>query len=219
MLTASGGAFYGWTREQLQTAAKDQALRHPNWTMGPKITVDCATLVNKGLEFIEAMRLYRMPPEQISIVIHRQSIGHSLVEYRDGAVLAQLGVPDMRIPIQLALTYPHRQENPAQALDLLSCGPLTFAAPDLETFPCLGLAMDAARTGGPACAILNGANEVAAAAYLRDKLGCYDISDGISAALDQVPAVQDTSLEAALDADRQARAAVEAYYRRIGKVI
>ena len=219
ILTASGGAFYGWTRAQLQTATKDQALRHPNWTMGPKITVDCATLVNKGLEFIEAMRLYRMPPEQISIVIHRQSIVHSLVEYRDGAVLAQLGVPDMRIPIQLALTYPHRQENPAQALDLLSCGPLTFAAPDLDTFPCLGLAMDAARVGGTACAILNGANEVAAAAYLRDKIGFYDISDGISAALDQVPAVQDTSLEAALDADRQARAAVEDYYRRIGKVI
>ena len=219
ILTASGGAFYGWTRAQLQTATKDQALRHPNWTMGPKITVDCATLVNKGLEFIEAMRLYRMPPEQISIVIHRQSIVHSLVEYRDGAVLAQLGVPDMRIPIQLALTYPHRQESPAQALDLLSCGPLTFAAPDLDTFPCLGLAMDAARVGGTACAILNGANEVAAAAYLRDKIGFYDISDGISAALDQVPAVQDTSLEAALDADRQARAAVEAYFRRIGKVI
>ena len=187
--------------------------------MGPKITVDCATLVNKGLEFIEAMRLYDMTPEQISIVIHRQSIVHSLVEYRDGAMLAQLGVPDMRIPIQLALTYPHRQENPAQALDLLSCGPLTFAAPDLDTFPCLGLAMDAARVGGTACAILNGANEVAAAAYLRDKIGFYDISDGISAALDQVPAVQDTSLEAALDADRQARAAVEDYYRRIGKVI
>src|SRR5699024_7316598 len=162
---------------------------------------------------------YRLTTEQISIVIHRQSIVHSLVEYRDGAVLAQLGVPDMRIPIQLALTYPYRQESPAQALDLLSCGPLTFAAPDLETFPCLGLAMDAARTGGTACAILNGANEVAVAAYLRDKIGFYDISDGISAALDQVPAVQDTSLEAALDADRQARAAVEAYYRRIGKVI
>ena len=219
ILTASGGAFFGWTREQLQTATKDQALRHPNWTMGPKITVDCATMLNKGLEFIEAMRLYHMPPEKIAVVIHRQSIIHSLVEYCDGAILAQLGAPDMRIPIQLALTYPHRQPSPAKPLDLLTCGDLTFAPPDLERFPCLGMAMDVAKTGGTACAVLNGANEAAVAAYLDDRIGFYDISDGIAAALDAVPTSQDTALEAALEADRLARAAAAAYFRRIGKVI
>ena len=187
--------------------------------MGAKITVDCATMLNKGLEFIEAMRLYEMPPEKIAVVVHRQSIVHSLVEYCDGAVLAQLGVPDMRIPIQLALTYPHRMESPAAPLDLLTCGDLTFAPPDYENFPCLGLAMHAARTGGTACAILNGANEVAVAAYLAGQVGFYDISDGIACALDTVPSVADTSLEVALEADHQARAATLAYFHRIGKVI
>ena len=219
ILTASGGAFYGWSREQLKLATKEQALRHPNWKMGAKITVDCATMLNKGLEFIEAMRLYEMPPEKIAVVVHRQSIVHSLVEYCDGAVLAQLGVPDMRIPIQLALTYPHRMESPAAPLDLITCGDLTFAPPDYENFPCLGLAMHAARTGGTACAILNGANEVAVAAYLAGQVGFYDISDGIACALDTVPSVADTSLEAALEADQQARAATLAYFHRIGKVI
>lgn len=219
ILTASGGAFYGWTREQLRGAKKDQALQHPNWKMGPKITVDCATMLNKGLEFIEAMRLYAMPPEQIQIAVHRQSIVHSLVEYTDGAVLAQLGVPDMRIPIQLALTYPNRRPSPAQALDLFSCGPLTFEAPDEETFPCLALALEAARTGGTACTVLNGANEAAVACYLRDQIGFYDISDCISAALDAVPFCASPSLEAILDADRQAREVACAYLRHIGKVI
>ena len=219
ILTASGGAFYGWSRAQLEKATKEQALRHPNWKMGPKITVDCATMLNKGLEFIEAMRLYSMPPEKIAVAVHRQSIVHSLVEYCDGAVLAQLGVPDMRIPIQLALTYPRRQPSPAAALDLFTCGPLTFEPPDEENFPCLGLAMAAAKSGGTACAILNGANEVAAAAYLRDAVGFYDISDGIAYALDTVPVTADTALEAVLEADAQAREAVRAYFHRIGKVI
>lgn len=219
ILTASGGAFYGWSRERLCTAKKDEALRHPNWKMGPKITVDCATMLNKGLEFIEAMRLYQMPPEQIQIVIHRQSIVHSLVEFADGAVLAQLGVPDMRIPIQLALTYPNRRPSPAQALDLTACGPLTFEAPDPETFPCLSLAMEAARTGGTACAVLNGANEAAVAYYLRDQIGFYDISDCIRAALDTVALQSKPSLEEILCADRQAREAACAYLRRIGKGI
>ena len=171
ILTASGGAFYGMKREQLKTAAKDAALRHPNWKMGPKITIDCATMLNKGLECIEAMRLYQMEIDRISVVIHRQSIVHSLVEFCDGAVLAQLGVPDMRIPIQLALTYPARMESPAANLDLLTCGPLTFEAPDPETFPCLALAQEAAKIGGTACTILNGANEEAVAAYLQEKIG------------------------------------------------
>ena len=212
ILTASGGAFYGKTMEELRTAKKDDALKHPNWKMGQKITIDCATMLNKGLEFIEAMRLYRMPPEKISVVVHRQSIVHSLVEYNDGAVLAQLGVPDMRIPIQLALTYPNRVESPAAGLDLLACGPLTFAAPDMETYPCLKLAMDAAYTGGTACAVLNGANEEAVAAYLRDEIGFYDISDSISFAMAQVPVVQNPSLEQILEADRLARQAAKQYF-------
>lgn len=215
ILTASGGAFYGKTRAELLSARKDEALRHPNWKMGPKITIDCATMLNKGLEIIEAMRLYDMPLEKISVAIHRQSIIHSLVEFCDGAVLAQLGTPDMRLPIQLALTYPSRLPSPAPVLDLYSCGPLTFAEPDLQTFPCLKLAMDAARAGGTCCAVLNGANEEAVAAYLRDEIGFYDISDSISYALDRHQMVSDPNLEQILDADREARRYVRAYFSSI----
>ena len=214
ILTASGGAFYGMNRDALRTAKKDDALKHPNWKMGPKITIDCATLLNKGLEFIEAMRLYRMPPEKIAVVIHRQSIVHSLVEFQDGAVLAQLGTPDMRIPIQLAMTYPNRVPSPAEDLDLLSCGPLTFAPPDYESFPCLGIAMEAAKTGGTACVVLNGANEAAVAAYLRNEIGFYDISDSIRFALDSIPAVQTPTLEQILEADRLARQAARDYFAK-----
>jgi len=212
ILTASGGAFYGMTKEELRYAKKDDALKHPNWKMGPKITIDCATLLNKGLEYIEAMRLYRMPPEKISVVIHRQSIVHSLVEYTDGAVMAQLGVPDMRIPIQLALTYPNRVPSPAPDLNLLTCGPLTFAEPDYDNFPCLGMAIEAAKTGGTACVVLNGANEEAVAAYLKNEIGFYDISDSIRHALDQIPVIQNPTLEQILETDRLARAAVRDYF-------
>lgn len=212
ILTASGGAFYGKTKEELRTAKKADALQHPNWKMGPKITIDCATLLNKGLEFIEAMRLYRMPPEKIAVVVHRQSMIHSLVEYNDGAVMAQLGTPDMRIPIQLALTYPNRVPSPAQALDLLTCGPLTFAEPDYENFPCLGMAMEAAKTGGTACVVLNGANEEAVAAYLKDEIGFYDISDSIRYALNTIPVIQNPTLELILETDRQARQAARTYF-------
>ncbi len=212
ILTCSGGAFYGKTRDELKAVTKAETLRHPNWKMGPKITIDCATLLNKGLELIEAMRLYEMPPEKISVVIHRQSIVHSLVEFCDGAVLAQLGVPDMRIPIELSLTYPNRMKSPAQGLDLLTCGPLTFDAPDLENFPCLSLAMEAARTGGTACVTLNGANEEAVARYLKDEIGFYDISDSIRYAMDILPVVQNPTLEQILEADRQARQAVNTYF-------
>ena len=208
ILTASGGPFFGMKAEKLRTVKKDDALRHPNWKMGPKITIDCATMMNKGLEVIEAMRLYDLPLSRVDVVVHRQSIIHSLVEFRDGAVLAQLGMPDMRIPIQLALTYPARRENPAPALDLLDCGPLTFDPPDLETFPCLRLAREAARRGGTACAVLNGANEAAVARYLRDEIGFYDISDAVARALDRVPLVSHPDLEAVLAADRAAREAV-----------
>ena len=214
ILTASGGAFYGMAPEQLRHAGKDDALKHPNWKMGPKITIDCATLLNKGLEFIEAMRLYHMPPEKISVVVHRQSIVHSLVEYTDGAMLAQLGTPDMRIPIQLALTYPRRLPSPAPSLDLLSCGSLSFAEPDYASFPCLGMAMEAAKIGGTACVVLNGANEEAVAAYLKDQIGFYDISASIRHALDQIPVMSDPTLEEILETDRQARQAVRTYFSK-----
>lgn len=214
ILTASGGAFYGMSREELKTATKDAALKHPNWKMGAKITIDCATMLNKGLEFIEAMRLYRMPAEKVSVTVHRQSIVHSLVEFCDGAVMAQLGVPDMRIPIQLALTYPQRTPSPATGLDLVNCGPLTFEDPDLQTFPCLALAMDAAKVGGTACAILNGANEQAVAAYLRNEVGFYDISDSINHALQTVEVTQNPSLEQILEADRLARQAADQILKR-----
>ena len=213
ILTCSGGPFYGKTAAELQKVTRVDALRHPNWKMGPKITVDCATLMNKGLEVIEAMRLYGLPLEQVTAVIHRQSIVHSLVEFRDGAVMAQLGTPDMRIPIGLALTYPKREENPAPPLDLLSCPPLTFAPPDEETFRCFRLARQAAQQGGTACAVLNGANEAAVGLFLQEKLGFPEIADAVEAALDAVPQCADVTLEAALDADRQARDIVFARFR------
>lgn len=213
ILTASGGAFYGMSPEELRNAKKDDALKHPNWKMGPKITIDCATLLNKGLEFIEAMRLYSMPAEKIGVVVHRQSIVHSLVEYTDGAVLAQLGTPDMRIPIQLALTYPNRLPSPAAGLDLLTCGPLTFCEPDYASFPCLKMAMEAAQIGGTACVVLNGANEEAVAAYLRDEIGFYDISDSIKYALDTIEVAGNPTLEQILETDRRARQAARAYFQ------
>ena len=205
ILTASGGPFYGMKREQLQTVPAAQALRHPNWTMGQKITIDSATMMNKGLECIEAMWLYDLPLEKIDVVIHRQSVIHSLVEYCDGAVLAQLGVPDMRIPIQLALTYPNRMQSPAAPLDLLGCGDLTFQAPDNENFPCMLLALEAARRGGTACAVMSGANEVAVAHYLQGKIGFYDIPRLVLGAMDAVRPVPADTLEAILQADRAAR--------------
>ena len=211
ILTCSGGPFYGMTREQLKAVTRADALKHPNWKMGAKITIDCATLMNKGLEVIEAMRLYRMPLEKVDVVIHRQSIVHSMVEYTDGAVMAQMGAPDMRLPIQLALTYPERADCPVDHLDLLTCGPLTFAAPDLENFPCLALAMRCGKLGGTACPALNGANEEAVAMYLRDEIGFYDIYDLVSRAVDAVPFIQDPTLEQILEADRLARAAVRQY--------
>ena len=171
ILTCSGGPFFGKTRKELEGMTREDALHHPNWSMGAKITVDSATLMNKGLEFIEAMHLYQMPPEKISIVVHRESIIHSLVEYCDNAMIAQMGTPDMRLPIQYALTWPERVVGPATPLDLCSCGPLTFAQPDTETFQCLALALEAAKTGGTAGAILNGANEAAVALYLEGKIG------------------------------------------------
>ena len=207
ILTASGGPFWGWDKEAIASATVEQALKHPNWSMGAKITVDSATLMNKGLEFIEAMRLYRMPPEKISIVVHRESIIHSLVEYCDNAVLAQLGVPDMRLPIQYALTWPARTEAVAKPLDLLTCPPLTFHVPDYEAFPCLSLALEAAKTGGTATAILNGANEAAVGLFLAGQISFGEIAKRVERALAQVPVVQSPTLEDVLEADKEARQA------------
>ena len=208
ILTASGGPFFGWSREELAGVTKAQALKHPNWAMGAKITIDSATLMNKGLEFIEAMRLYAVPPEQIQIVVHRESIIHSLVEFRDGAILAQLGSADMRLPIQYALTWPERTPGPAKPLDLLSCPPLTFQRPDPEAFRCLGLALECAERGGTSTAILNGANEAAVGLFLEDKIGFLDIPRLVEEALARVPVLDIPGLDEILEADRAARQAV-----------
>ena len=212
ILTCSGGPFFGKKPEELHGVTKADALRHPNWRMGAKITVDCATLMNKGLEVIEAMRLYDLPLSQVDVVIHRQSIVHSLVEFRDGAVLAQLGVPDMRIPIRLAITYPYRAENPAPPLDLLTCGALTFDRPDREAFPCLAIAEEAAERGGNVCAAMNGANEAAVALFLQDRIGFYDIARLVRRATDAVDFVARPDLEALLAADAAARNVVLAEF-------
>ena len=208
ILTASGGPFFGWSREELAGVTKAQALKHPNWAMGAKITIDSATLMNKGLEFIEAMRLYAVPPEQIQIVVHRESIIHSLVEFGDGAILAQLGSADMRLPIQYALTRPERAPGPAKPLDLLSCPPLTFQRPDPDAFRCLGLALECAERGGTSTAILNGANEAAVGLFLEDKIGFLDIPRLVEEALARVPVLDGPGLDEILEADRAARQAV-----------
>ena len=208
ILTCSGGPFFGMTKEQLRHVTKADALKHPNWKMGAKITIDCATLMNKGLEVIEAMRLYRMPLEKVDVVIHRQSIVHSMVEFVDGAVMAQLGAPDMRLPIQLALTYPERIPCPVDGLDLTACSGLSFSKPDMDNFPCLQLARDCAAAGGTACPAMNGANEEAVAMFLRDEIGFYDIYKLVSRAVNQVPFLQNPDLSQVLEADQLARLAV-----------
>ena len=208
LLTCSGGPFYGKTHDELEHMTAADALHHPNWHMGAKITVDSATLMNKGLEVIEAMRLYALPVEQVQPVIHRQSIVHSLVEFRDGAVLAQLGTPDMKLPIRYAMTYPYRAASPDAPLDLLQCGSLTFAAPDEDAFPCLHLARQCGKTGGTSCAILNGANEAAVALFLRGEIGFNDIHRCVERALSRVAVKYQPSLADILEADRAARLAI-----------
>ena len=207
LLTCSGGPFFGRTFAELEHMTAADALRHPNWTMGAKITIDSATLMNKGLEIIEAMRLYGLPLAQVEAVIHRQSIVHSLVEFRDGAMLAQLGTPDMKLPIRYALTYPYRAQTQDRTLDLLSCGALTFSAPDEEAFPCLRIAKECAAAGGTACAIMNGANEVAVAQFLRGEIGFNDIPRRVEQALSRVAVKYQPSLGDILEADRSGREA------------
>ena len=205
LLTASGGPFRDCSMEKLAQVTAEQALRHPNWNMGPKITVDSATLMNKGLEFIEAMHLFRVSPDTIEVLVHPQSVVHSMVEFADGAVLAQLGVPDMRLPIQLALTWPERLPCIAPPLDLTKAPPLTFLAPDPERFPCLRLAMEAARKPGADCAVLNAANEVAVAAFLAGRIGFLQIYRVVAQVLETLTGLPGDSLDEIAAADEAAR--------------
>ena len=207
VLTASGGPFFGRSRQELAGVTREQALRHPNWDMGAKITIDSATMMNKGLEVMEASWLFDLPEHRIEVVVHRESVIHSMVEYQDNAVVAQLGVPDMAVPIQYALTYPLRMPSPAGELDLCALGKLTFYPPDREAFPCLELCREALRRGGLVPAAANGANEQAVALFLEGKIGFLDIPRLVEAAMDrQAPGV--VTLEAVLEADREARAFV-----------
>ena len=194
-LTASGGPFRTWTRDRIETAGKDLALRHPNWNMGAKITIDSATMMNKGFEVIEAKWLFDVEPERIHVVVHPESVIHSMVEFADGAVLAQLGCPDMREPIQLALSYPERLSLNNKKLDFGTLGALTFFEPDLEKFPCLKLAFEAIGRGGNIPCALNAANEAAVAGYLQDRIGFYDIAAVASDTLASTKFVADPTLE------------------------
>ena len=205
ILTASGGPFFGKTKEELRRITPAQALRHPNWDMGAKITIDSATLMNKGLEVIEASWLFGMGAEDIDVVIHRESIVHSLIQYQDNSVIAQLGLPDMCIPIQYALTYPARYPSPVGELDLAAVGDLTFAKPDLDTFPCLRVCIDALKQGGLAPAAANGANEQAVSLFLQEKIGFLDIPLLVEAAVARQPAAAGDTLESVLEADQAAR--------------
>jgi len=215
LLTASGGPFRDWSAAALQDATPDQACAHPNWSMGRKISVDSATLMNKGLELIEAGLLFGLPPDRIEVVIHRQSVIHSLVEYVDGSVLAQLGSPDMRTPIAQALAWPQRLDAGVQFLDLLQVARLDFEPPDFGRFPCLGLALDAARAGGEMPAVLNAANEVAVQAFLDGHLNFGGIARVIGEVMNSWNGVGgDGSLEAVLEADARARSRAAEVVRR-----
>jgi 1-deoxy-D-xylulose-5-phosphate reductoisomerase len=205
VLTASGGPFRAWPADALRGATAVDALQHPTWQMGRKITIDSATLMNKGLEVIEAHWLFGVTREQIDVVVHPQSVVHSLVEMRDGSMIAQLGVTDMRLPIQYAFSYPERWGTAASRLDLASCGPLEFHAPDLERFPCLGLAYEALEAGGTMPVVLNAANEVAVEAFLQERIGFTAISDVIAATMGAHTAAPAATLPAVRAVDRWAR--------------
>lgn len=210
ILTASGGPFFGRTRDQLETVTIAQALKHPNWSMGAKITIDSATMMNKGLELIEAMWLYDLPQEQIEIVVHRESIIHSLIEFADGAVLAQLGLPDMRLPIQYALTYPARVPCKVPRMSLAQIGSMSFFAPDDVAFPAMGLARRAAAQKGNVGAVFNGANEAAVDLFLQGKLSFLGISEQVERAMDAIPFAAMPTLADVLESDRAARAQIYA---------
>lgn len=211
LLTASGGPFRGKTREELEKMTCREALTHPNWKMGRKITIDSATLMNKGLEFIEAMHLYAAAPDQISVLIHPQSIIHSMVEFHDNSVIAQLSVPDMRLPIQYALTYPARLPSLTEALDLIKIRSLTFEAPDLTVFPCLKLAMDTAHIRGTACAVMNAANEEAVGLFLEEKISFNEIYECVRSVMDRIENIENASVDDILAADSEARRIARGY--------
>ena len=208
LLTGSGGPFRGKARAELEDVTPEQAVKHPNWSMGAKISVDSATMMNKGLEFVEAMHLFGVTPDDIQVVIHPQSVIHSMVELVDGTVIAQLGVPDMGLPIQLALTYPQRCPSMFSRLDFTTLQSLSFEAPDYEKTPCLKLAMDCARMGGTAPCVMSAANEVAVGLFLRHQLGYNRIYDAAASAVEKVGVVQNPDLETILAADAAARAYV-----------
>ena len=209
ILTASGGPFFGKTKEELENVTLEQALKHPNWSMGAKITIDSATMMNKGLELIEAAWLFDMKPADIDIVVHRQSVIHSLVEYIDNSVIAQLGVPDMRIPIQYALTYPDRFESPVKQLNLADFENLTFENPDYETFPCINLCRKAIEKGGLYPAAVNAANEKANELFRQGKIGFTDIAKAVNFSLENAPQKDDYSLADVFEADKLARSQAE----------
>jgi len=200
ILTASGGPFRGMSRAQLQAVTPEMALKHPNWSMGRKVTIDSATLMNKGLELIEAVHLFGIAPESISVVVHPESIVHSLVEFIDSSIIAQLSTPDMRLPIQFALTYPERMPSPTASLSVDRMSALTFEEPDNDAFPCLGLATRTAGIGGTACSVLNAANEAAVDLFLQRRLGFYGIYESVLAALDSIGSTANPSLEDIIEA-------------------
>ena len=212
LLTGSGGPFRGKSRAELSGVTPEQAVRHPNWSMGAKISVDSATMMNKGLEFIEAMHLFGVTPDDIQVVVHPQSIIHSMVELVDGTVIAQLGVPDMGLPIQLAMTYPERTASPFKRLDFRDMKDMTFEAPDYEKTPCLKLAMDCAREGGTAPCVMSAANEAAVALFLQHRLGYNQIYDSVLAAVESIEIVRKPDLEAILAADEAARVFVREHF-------
>lgn len=214
LLTASGGPFFGKTADQLKTATPESALKHPNWSMGAKITVDSATLMNKGLEVIEAVHLFDVAPDDITVLVHRQSIVHSAIELTDGAVIAQLGVPDMKIPIQYALTYPERCECDTKRLDLFEAGSLTFEKPDTKTFRCLPLCIEAIRRKGLFPAAVNGANEEAVRLFLEKKIGFLQIAEAVELALENGVKADSYGVDDVFAADKAARELVRKYAER-----
>jgi 1-deoxy-D-xylulose-5-phosphate reductoisomerase len=217
ILTASGGPLWEFTRDQMREVTPERALRHPNWKMGAKITIDSATLMNKALEVVEARWLFEVPPERIEILVHRESIIHSLVEYRDRSVIAQLGLPDMRTPIAYAMMYPERMPLDLPSLDLASVGKLTFYKPDFERFPCGALGHEALRVGGTMPATLNAANEVAVAAFLQEGIGFLEIAEVIRQTMDAHSSRSVDNLDDALEADRWAREKADALVRAAAK--
>lgn len=212
LLTGSGGPFRGKSVEELENITPEQAVKHPNWSMGAKISVDSATMMNKGLEFIEAMHLFSCTPDEIQIIVHPESVIHSMVELVDGSVIAQLGVPDMGLPIQLALTWPERKASASEHLNFTALRKMTFEEPDLKKLPCLALALQCARTGGTATTVLSAANEVAVAKFLNHEIGYNNIYRSVEQALNHVELIRNPNLEEILGADQAARAYIREHY-------